>query len=110
MKDFYTEHELVVPNETKQEYRSRKRAKVLEVIKPICDAFEIYDYDYILNENQERLRIENTHIGCACNSIGATVNELIAYIFINHYAVNRNLGAYENETLEHLSRYWINKK
>lgn len=98
MKDFYREHET---ND------KTKRERVLEVIKPICEAFEITDYDYILNEEKERLVVEGQAIGCCCNSIGATVNELIAYIFINHYAKNRSLGAFERQTLKHLTKYWI---
>lgn len=108
MKDFYRESETNGEQyETIEEYRTIKRNRVLEVIKPICEAFEIEDYDYILNEQQERLRVEDTYIGCCCNNIGAIVNELIAYIFIEHYASNRDCGKFHNQTIKHLKQYWI---
>lgn len=49
MKDFYLEHE--TKDKTKKE-------RVLEVIKPICEVFEIKDYDYIMNDEKERLVVE----------------------------------------------------
>lgn len=32
------------------EYLQKKRLQVLEEIKPICDAFNIKDYDYIVQK------------------------------------------------------------
>lgn len=104
MKDFYREHEPHSGN--KEEYRKLMREKVLEVIKPICDAFGITNYDYIYDEHQERLILEGQAIGCACNSIGATVNELIGYIFAKHYA-KETYWAFKPQTLAHIKRHWI---
>lgn len=66
------------------EYLKKKRLEVLERIKPICDAFGIKDYDYIVKETgqNECLRLYDTYIECSCNSIEATMEELIGYIFI----------------------------
>lgn len=106
MKNFY---KINVPN-TKDNtaYFEGKRETVLNIIKPICEAFEITDYDYILNEKQERLVIEGTQIGCACNSIGATVRELIAYLFVV-YASDK-LWAFKAQIINQLKTYWIEDK
>ena len=57
MKNFYLEHE---PDYTGDDeiYHKQKREKILEVIKPICELFEIKDYDYILNNEKERLVVK----------------------------------------------------
>ena len=71
-----------------KEYYANKRKTVLETIKPICDAFGIKNYDYYIELDdrdipvRERLIVEGQAIGCLCNSIGATVRELIGYIWI----------------------------
>jgi len=104
MKDFYRESEPWVDN--KEEYRRLKREKVLEVIKPICDAFGITDYDYIYGEQHERLVLEGQAIGCSCNSIGATVQELIGYIFVKQY-MPETYWAFKVQTKNHIKRHWI---
>lgn len=96
MKDFYLEHET---------QDKTKRERVLEVIKPICEVFGITDYDYILNNEKERLFVEGQEIGCRCNSIGATVMELINYIWINTVAENRSF-CFQKQCLNSLKRYW----
>lgn len=106
MKDFYYINEPFI--EDKNAYRDSKRKTVLETIKPICDAFGISDYDYILNDKYERLVIEGTQIGCYCNSIGATVRELITYLFVM-YASNK-LHCFKTQTLNQLKQYWINQE
>lgn len=106
MKNFYRISE---PWENDIElYRKKKRETVLETIKPICDAFEITDYDYICNGSQERLIIEGTQIGCASNSIGATVRELIVFIFVKYGS--DKLGAFKTQTLNKLRCYWIKER
>nr|DAK85951.1 MAG TPA: structural protein [Caudoviricetes sp.] len=48
MKDFYS---ICEPWSNDIEfYRKGKRKTVLKTIKPICEAFGISDYDYILND------------------------------------------------------------
>ena len=103
MKDFYSIIEPYIKD--RNEYRKCKRETVLNTIKPICDAFGIKDYDYILNDNKERLVIEGTQIGCACNSIVATVRELITYLFVV-YSSDR-LCAFKTQTLNQLKASWI---
>lgn len=98
MKNFYLEHE------TKDK---TKRERVLEVIKPICDVFEITDYDYILTEEKERLVVEGQEIGCRCNSIGAIIDELINYIWCCTFAENRYLGSFEKQTMKQVKQYWF---
>ena len=86
-----------------------KRQAVLEVIKPICSAFGITEYDYVINRAKhiERLVIEGQAIGCMCNSIGAVVTELVNYIWINIYVENRDIGHFQTQTLNVLKQYWI---
>lgn len=64
---------------------NKKRNEVLEAIAPICAAFKIDDYDYIVSEagQHETLRIYDTRIGCSCNSIDAVIDEFIGYLFVN---------------------------
>ena len=94
------------------EYLKEKRIKVLKAIKPICDVFEISDYDYIIKESgqTETLRIYDVKIGCSCNSIDAVKNELIGFIFLQTFARDRSLGAFDTQTRNVIKRYWIESK
>ena len=91
------------------EYLKKKRIKVLEAIKPICEAFDIEDYDYIVRdyEQTETLRIYNTYIGCSYNSIEGVINELIGYIFVKIYCHDNYIGAFQTQTLNVIKRYWL---
>lgn len=109
MKNFYREREPLYTGNDKN-YDQQKRSKVLSVIKPICDVFEIKNYDYVLNEHHERLIVEGQAIGCRGNSIGSIVMELINYIWLNSYAENRCLGAFEKQTIRQLKCYWIQEE
>ena len=64
-----------------------RRAEVLKAITPICEAHGIKDFDYIVvSENHiERLKLNNTYIGCACNSMSAIVDEIIGYLFVKRF-------------------------
>lgn len=86
-----------------------KREEVLQAIKPICEAFNIKDYDYVVSDDGriERLVVNGVHIGCSCNSILATIDELIGYIFITRYCRNRSLGAFETQVKNQIKRYWL---
>ena len=86
-----------------------KRQQVLEAIKPICDAFGIKEYDYLIDEKNgiERLIVNGVKIGCSCNSVMATIDELVAYIFVQRWTRNRSLGAFQTQTLNVIKRYWI---
>ena len=87
----------------------KKRLEVLEAIKPICEAFEIKDYDYIVNPTgqTEILRIYDTEIGCSANSILAVKNELIGLIFIKEWCRYRSLGPFSTQTKNVIKRYWL---
>lgn len=86
-----------------------KREQVLEAIKPICEAFGIEDYDYIVEKNEiiERLVINGQQIGCSCNSVSAVIDELIGYIFVKRWNKNRTLGPFSTQVLNVIKRYWI---
>jgi len=85
-----------------------KRLKVLEAIKPICEAYGIDDYDYEIETYGQRevLRIYDTFIGCSCNSIFAVKQELTGYIFLSMWK-ERSLGAFGTQTKNEIKRYWI---
>ena len=89
----------------------QKRKEVLEAIKPICDVFGIKDYDYVVKEKgkrqRETLRINETHIGCSCNSTSAIVDELIGYIFIKRWCRNRSLGAFSTQAKNKITEFWL---
>ena len=91
------------------DYLERKRAEVLQEIKPICEAFGITDYDYEITETGQRevLRVNSVRIGCTLNSISAVVDELIGYIFIMRWCRNRSLGAFSTQTKNIIKRYWM---
>jgi len=90
------------------EYLERKRIEVLKEIKPICEAFNIKDYDYIISPTgqTEILRVYDTKIGCSSNSISAVIQELTGYIFLQVWR-QRSLGAFENQTKAVIKRYWL---
>ena len=92
-------------------YLESKRLKVLERIKPICEAFGILDYDYEVKTagQTETLRINGARIGCSSNSINAVVQELVGYIFLLHWR-GRSLGAFETQVKNQIKRYWIKKE
>lgn len=87
---------------------NQKRHDVLEAIAPICSAFKIDDYDYIVSETgqSETLRIYDTHIGCSCNSIEAIIDELIGYLFVKRYCRHRSIGAFQPRMINEIRRYW----
>lgn len=88
---------------------SQKRHDVLEAIAPICSAFEIDDYDYIISETgqSETLRIYNTRIGCSYNSIETVIDELIGYLFVKRYCRHRDIGAVQVAVQKQVRRYWL---
>ena len=91
------------------EYLQNKRLDVLREIKPICDAFNIKDYDYIIQESGQRevLRIYDIRIGCSCNSISAVKNELIGFIFLRTWGRDRSMGAFDKQSRNVIKQYWM---
>ena len=87
-----------------------KRVEVLKAIKPICEAFYIKDYDYVIQETGqiETLVLNGQRIGCSCNSIEAVINEVIGYIFVKIYCRNNYIGAFRTQTLNVIKQYWLN--
>ena len=95
-------------SDEEMKYLKEKRLKVLETIKPICEAFEIKDYDYIVQDTGQReaLRIYKDKIGCSCSSISVIIDELIGWIFVKLYCSHRSIGAFEKQTLNVIKQYW----
>lgn len=96
-------------DENRFEQLKKKRIEVLEAIKPICEAFNL-EYDYIIKETgqKETLVLNGQKIGCSCNSIDATINEVIGYIFVKIYCRNNYIGAFRTQTLNVIKQYWLN--
>ena len=92
-----------------KEYLEKKRLEVLDTIKPICEAFNIDDYDYEINAegHREVLRIYDVRIGCSYNSIDAVKHELIGFIFLRTWCRYRSLGAFSTQCKNVIKRYWI---
>jgi hypothetical protein len=90
-----------------EKYYSDKKAEVMQAITPICQVFGIKDFDYIFNEKQERLKLNDTLIGCSYNSVSEVVDELIGYIFVKRYCRNRWIGAFKTQTLNVIKQYWL---
>ena len=95
--------------ESELEYLQKKRLQALESIKPICEAFNITDYDYIVQEHGQRevLRLYNVKIGCSCNSIDAIRNELIGFIFLRTWGRDRSMGAFDKQSRNVIKQYWM---
>ena len=66
------------------QYLEEKRMKVLSTIIPVLRPFGItkVDYEVNLETYQETLVIDDTRIGCTCNSLEAILQEVIGYLFI----------------------------
>lgn len=89
-------------------YLIEKRAEVLQEIKPMCDAFKILDYDYKIDiiTGNELLKLNDTIIGCASNSIDAVIDEVIGYLFINKWCRHRYLGTFSVQCKNVIKEYW----
>jgi hypothetical protein len=87
-----------------------KRSEVMQAITPICNVFGIKDFDYMFDEKQERLRLNNTLINCGLNSVSAVVDELVGYIFVTRWCRNRYLGAFKTQTLNRIREYWVKEE
>ena len=92
----------------KLEELETKRLEVLKAIKPICEAFNL-EYDYLIKTDgrQETLVLNGQKIGCSFNSIDATINEVIGYIFVKIYCRDRWIGHFKTQTLNVIKQYWV---
>ena len=93
-------------------YLEEKRKRVLAEIKPICEAFKIKDYDYIISQTGQRemLRIYDTKIGCSCNSLSAIKHEMIGWIIVEIYCRERNIGYFQTQTLNRIKQHWLEEE
>lgn len=96
---------------TKERYKElkNKREEVLKAIKPICEAFNIKNYDYVIQETGqiETLVLNGQRIGCSMNSIYAIKNEIIGYIFAKIYCKDK-WWHFKPHTLKFIKQYWLN--
>ena len=92
-----------------KKYYEEKKQKVLDAIAPICEVFNIKEYDYQIQQYplSEVLTLNGQKIGCTCNSIEAVVTEVIGYIFVKRFCTYKHLGAFQKQTLNRIKEYWI---
>lgn len=93
------------------QYLKEKRMKVLSTIIPVLKPFGItkVDYEVNLETYQETLVIDDTKIGCTCNSLEAILQEVVGYLFIKTWVPPRILVSdpYVDHCVEVITRYWI---
>lgn len=91
------------------DFLNQKRQEVLDYIAPMCAAFGISDYDYIVNTDtgNEQLRIGSTLIGCCANSNTAVRDELIGWLFVCLFCNGRSIGVYRTQTLNRVRENWV---
>ena len=96
------------------QYLQEKRVEVLKTVKPILEPFDIAEVDYVIDENtkQETLVIDDTKIGCTCNSIEAILQEVVGYLFIKTWVPPRILVSdpYVDHCVEVITKYWIKEE
>ena len=107
MKNFEYISEPYTPGMDNNEYLQGKRNTVLETIKPLCEAFGITEYDYVVSDGREYLEVEGTKIGCSMNSISATVRQLVNYIWVKTVYPYIYLEGDEEKIYNTLTRYWM---
>ena len=97
------------------EYNRQKRQKVLDMIKPLCDLFNIKEYDYEIIETtddgyvtREYLHLDGQKIGCCGNSEESSFYEAVGYVIIERYCRWRSLGAFDKQTKNYIKQFWIN--
>ncbi len=98
-----------MPKREKLNYLKNKRIEILNLIKPICESFSIKEYDYVIDEDtlSETLVLNGQRIGCSSNSMSATVEELVGYIFIKIYCKER-YWYHKPQTINAITKYWFN--
>lgn len=97
----------------RKEYYKNKKVEVLAQLKLFLEGvIGIYDYDYIIeineetgNTTKENIIIEGIKIGCLGNSNSAIMNEAIGYVILNYWMKDRN---FQDKPLEReIRRYWV---
>ncbi len=98
-----------MPKREKLNYLKNKRIEILNLIKPICESFSIKEYDYVIDEDtlSETLVLNGQRIGCSSNSMSATVEELVGYIFIKIYCKER-YWYHKPQTINAITKFWLN--
>lgn len=96
------------------EYNRQKRQRVLDMIKPLCEIFNIKEYDYKIIEKtddgyytNEFLWLDGQKIGCCGNSEESSFYEAVGYVIIERYCRWRSLGAFDKQTKNHIKRFWF---
>lgn len=97
------------------QYLEEKRMKVLSTIIPVLRPFGItkVDYEVNLETYQETLVIDDTRIGCTCNSLEAILQEVIGYLFIKTWVPSSRILAYDpcvDYCIGIITHYWVKEE
>lgn len=97
------------------QYLEEKRMKVLSTIIPVLRPFGItkVDYEFNLETYQETLVIDDTRIGCTCNSLEAILQEVIGYLFIKTWVPSSRILAYDpcvDHCIGIITHYWVKEE
>lgn len=97
------------------QYLEEKRMKVLNTITPVLRPFGITKIDYEINLEtyQETLVIDDTKVGCTCNSIEAILQEVIGYLFIKTWVPSSRILRYDpcvEHCIELITHYWVKEE
>ena len=101
--------EVVKKYDSKQERVEVIRKYVLEFIKPICEAFEITDYDYVYNPVREvrALRLNDTYIPLDIGGFNGIVDKILEYIIVKRDVY---LTYYHKSMINNLKSCWLNEE
>ncbi len=85
-----------------------KRDRILKIIDPICHAFGIDEFDYVVDKDSknEYLVLPGGKISCTSNSESAIMDELIGYLFVKRYCRHR-AGYIPTPAINAVQRYWV---
>lgn len=92
-----------------ENYLKAKRERIMEIITPICDACNIRDYDYVVDDNlDEWLVLDGTRICCTATSVEYIIPELYGYMFIKNWKRpwRGALGEHQDDVLNEITLFW----
>lgn len=101
--------EVVKKYDSPRERAEAIRKYVLEFIKPICEAFEITDYDYVYSiaRKVRALRLNDTYILLDIGGFNNIVDKILEYIIVER---DVRLTYYYKSMINGLKSYWLNKE
>jgi hypothetical protein len=95
-------------------YYVQKKQETLDLITPLLASVNITNFEFIqefrTDDEQETpretLRIRDTYIGCTSNTPQGNFLEAVNYVWVCKYVRVRNIGRFQAQTLECVTKYW----